>query len=287
MMTQAIKDVLSFQAFRPDADDSNAQVEKRMDGKRYLIINISRSRVSWKSVDRKGKFDQSGDMKGDFLDVAGQMAEEWRSMTDGGWVVLSINNRFIITQEANLSRKPGAESIIRNNPKSIIGAKYDRSRRYSLYHHPETSASLLLACEESMLQSYEESLGKYGLKAARICCGLFAMTEEFLRQRFAEKEGGDFVLLACCDGSALVLASKNGQWSDLRSRSGLYADQDIEPLANLAGPVLGGAEEGCPIFLLHDEKESEFAEVLYEQLKESGAKSETREDRLWTVIGKN
>lgn len=289
MKMQAFRDVLSFQAFKPDPDDSNAPVSKRLKGKRYVILNVSRAHVSWRSVDRKGNFDRAGKVSGEFLDVLGQMSSEWLAMTDGGWVVLSLNNRFVITQEANLSRKPDAEKIIRTNPKSIIGAKYDRGRRYSLFHHPETSASLLLACEDAMVGSYEDALAKTGLKPVRICCGLFAMVEDYLRRLYANAGDSrkDFVLLACCDGSACVLANKGGHWSELRSRSGLYGEGDLAPIANLVAPVLNGVDEGTGIVLLHDEKDTDFAKTLVEQLVSSGAIDVTQPDHLWTVIGKN
>jgi hypothetical protein len=289
MKLQAIRDVLSFQAFSPDPDDSNAPISRRLKGKRYVIINVSRAHVSWRSVDRKGNFDRSGRMNGEFLDVLGQMGQEWLGMTDGGWVVLSLNNRFVITQESNLSRKPDAEKIIRTNPKSIIGAKFDRGRRYALYHHPETSASLLLACEDAMVGTFEDAMAKQGLKPVRICCGLFAMVEDYLRRMHATGQDGrkDFVLLACCDGSACVLACKNGQWSELRSRSALYGDGDLAPIANLVAPVLNGVSEGTGIVLLHDEKDSDSAKALVEQLASSGAVDVTQPDHLWSVIGRN
>lgn len=289
MKMQAIKDVLSFQAFKPDADDSNAPIAKRLQGKRYVILNVSRSHVAWRSVDRKGNFDRSGRVEGEFVEVLNQMSAEWLAMTDGGWVVVSLNNRFIITQESNLSRKPGSEKIIRGNPKSIIGAKFDRGRRYAVYHHPETSASLLLACEDAMVGSYEDALAKHGLNPVRICCGLFAMVEDYLRRLYAADGSArkDFVLLACCDGSACVLASKGGQWSELRSRSGLYADGDLTPIANLVTPVLNGVDDGAGIVLLHDEKESDLAKALGEHLRSAGAIDVTQPDHLWSVIGKN
>lgn len=280
---------MSFQAFKPDPDDSDAPIPSRLQGKRFVIISVSRAHVTWRSVDRKGNLDRSGKVEGDFMDVVNQMAAEWMSMTDGGWVVLSLNNRFIITQEANLSRKPGSERIIRTNPKSIIGAKYDRSRRYAMYHHPETSGSLLLACEDSMLKSYEDALSKHGLKPARICCGLFGMVEDYLRRLYAgdAEKCKDFVLLACCDGSACVLVSKGGQWAELRSRSGLYSDDEIEPLANMVAPVLNSVEEGTGVVLLHDEQETEFARTLQEQMSSIGVIDVTQPDHLWRIVGRN
>ncbi len=291
MKLDDIKDVLTFQAFRPDPDDSGAAVPKRLIGKRFLTINVSKGHVSWRGVDRKGALTQTGRLDGEFMNVASEMADEWRSATDGGWVVLSLNNRFIITLESNLSRKPGAERMIRANPRSVIGTKYDRGKRYAIHHNPETSASLLLACEESMIKSVEDSLLDNGLKPARISCGLFAMVEDYLRREHVARKGGvgkDFVLLACCDGSVCILVQKKGQWSELRCRGGLYLGEDVEPVINIATPLLNGIEPGSSsIVLLHDLPGSAFSQKLFERLQGYGALDVTQPDHLWMVLTQN
>jgi len=116
MKTDALRQVLSFQAFRPDPDDPSSPIPQRMAGKRVLCLNISKGRVSWRGVDRKGKFVSAGQADGEFSDVLSQSVDEWQGLADGGWVIVSINNRFVLTLESNLSRKPGTESLIRTNP---------------------------------------------------------------------------------------------------------------------------------------------------------------------------
>lgn len=290
MKLDDLKSVLTFQAFRPDPDDSGAPIQKRMHGKRYIMINVSKGRVGWKAVDRRGGLAAGGVQEGEFADIAHQMAEEWKSMTDGGWCVLSLNNRFIITLESNMSRKPGSEALIRTNPRSVIGAKFDRAKAYAIHHNPETSASLLLATEESMVKSLEDTLSDIGLKPARIASGLFAMVQDYVRREHAARRAGtgrDMVLVACCDGSVCLLSQKKGQWSELRSRSGLYTDNDIEPVMNIATPLLRGAESGTSIVLLHDQPGTRFAQALYERLQPFGAIDITQPNHLWMVLGQN
>ncbi|MEM7013838.1 MAG: hypothetical protein AAF585_20445 [Verrucomicrobiota bacterium] len=292
MKLDDIKSVLSFSAFRPDPDDCTATIAKRMLGKRYLMINVSRNEVSWKSVDRKGGFGPGGVQEGEFSVVAHQMADEWVSMTDGGWCVLSINNRFIITLESNMSRRPDSEAVIRSNPRSVIGAKHDRSKRYAIHHNPETSASLLLATDESMVKTAEDTLVDIGLKPARISSGLFAMVEDYVHREHSARgaaggSGRDFVLIACCAGSVCLLSQRRGQWSELRCRSGIYSGGDIEPVMNIATPMLNGAESGSGIILLHDQPGTRFAQALHERLQPFGAVDMTQPEHIWMVLSQN
>lgn len=288
MKTEALRQVLTFQAFRPDCDDPASPVAHRMAGKRYLCLNINKGRVVWRAVDRKGRFGAAGQADGEFSEVLSQHGEEWHGLADGGWVNVSINNRFIVTLELNLSRKPGTESLIRTNPRAVVGAKYDRSKRYAIYHHPETSASLLLTCEDSLIRNIEESLQSSGFKVARLCCGLFAMMEDYLRRQ--HQSGGvkkDFVLIACCEGSISVLSQKKGQWSELRARGGFYSGDDIDPVMSIAAPLINGSGAGVPIVVLHDQQGGQFAQNLYERLAPHGAVDVTQEEHLWMVLTQN
>ncbi len=302
MKLSDLTDVLTFRAFRPDPDDSSAPICRRLIGKRYLCLNINKDRVSWRQVDRKGNFGQGGVVQGQFKEVLSQMAEEWKGMTDGGWVVVSINNRFFITLETNMSRKPGSEVTIRSNARSVIGAKFDRTKKYAIHHNPETSASMLLSCEETLVKSIEDTLSQSGFQAARICCGLFAMVEDYVRREHEARKGGkgkDFTLIACCDGSVLVLAQKGGQWTELRSRAGLYGDaesggesfvkveSETDPVMNIAGPVLNGADPSSALVLIHDRMETDFSRKLAEQLSNQKPVDITQDEHLWMVLTQN
>ena len=288
MKSEALKQVLTFHAFRPDPDDPSTPVAGRMVGKRYLCVNISKGRVSWRGVDRKGRFVSVGAMDGEFAEVLPQVSEEWHGLSDGGWINVSLNNRFVLTLESNLSRKPGTESLIRSNARAVIGAKYDRGKRYAIHHNPETSASLLLACEESLIRTIEDSLEAAGFKSMRIACGLFAMVEDYLRRQ--NQAGGpkrDFVLIACCDGSTCVMSQRKGQWSELRARGGFFTGVDIEPIMNIAAPLINGSGSGVPIVLLHDQLGGPLAEGLLARLQPHGAVDVTQPDHLWMVLTQN
>ena len=59
-LLEDIKGVLNFSAFRPDPDDSETAWAKRFAGRRSLLLNVSRTHTSWRSVNKRGKFQESG-----------------------------------------------------------------------------------------------------------------------------------------------------------------------------------------------------------------------------------
>ena len=89
MLLDEIKSVLTFAAFKPEADDASVPWAKRFEGRRTLLLNVGRGQTSWRGINKKGKFEEGGSMEGEFADIAPQRAEEWREIADGGWCALS------------------------------------------------------------------------------------------------------------------------------------------------------------------------------------------------------
>ncbi len=289
MLLDEIKSVLSFSAFRPDADDANVSWAKRFENRKTLMLNVSRSQTSWRSMTRKGKLDEGGMQDGEFADIAPQRAEEWRSLTDGGWVVVSVNNRFIISLENNLMRGDNCVHLLRTNPRAVLGPKYDRGKRYALCHHPETTASMLLAAEEALVKVTEDVLKTVGLRPGRVCCGLFAMMEYAITSIYDNKQGaspGSFVLVGACEGSVAALAQQDGQWKDLRCRSGLGVEA-VETALQIISPLVAKAPPGTPVFFISEGQDQKFRQELMTQLEKVGARDLTQDDLLWKIIGTN
>ena len=65
-----IKGVLSFAAFRPDPDDADISWAKRFNARRSLLLNVSRTHTTWRSINKRGKFQEGGSQEGDFAEVA-------------------------------------------------------------------------------------------------------------------------------------------------------------------------------------------------------------------------
>ena len=187
-MLDEIKNVLSFAAFKADPDDSAVPWGKRFEARKSLLINVSRGAVSWRAVNKRGKFEEGGVHEGELADAAPQRAEEWRGLVENGWCSVSVNHRFIISIENNLMRGDNCVSLLRTNPRAVLGPKYDRGKRYAICHHPETTASLLLAVEESLVKVTEDVLKSVHLRPGRVCCGMFAMLEHAILKTQGNRE---------------------------------------------------------------------------------------------------
>ena len=289
MLLEEIKSVLNFTAFRPDVDDANINWAKRFEGRKSLIINIGRHQTSWKAVDKKGRLEGGGTQDGEFADVAAHRAEEWRMLTDGGWCAISVNHRFIISLESNMMRGENCASLLRSNPRAVLGAKYDRGKRYAICHHPEAAISMLLAVEDSMVKVTEDVLKSIGLRPARVCCGLFAMMEHTILRLVSEQKmdaSSSFVLIAACEGSIAALCQQDGQWKDLRCRSGLGMEA-VETTLQIVNPLVSKMPQGTPIYYVGEGQDEKFSSELMQHLEKSGAQNLTQPDLIWQVMATN
>lgn len=287
MLLAEIKSVLSFAAFKSDPDDSAVPWGKRFEGRKSLLLNISRAQTSWRGVGKKGGLDESGLQDGEFADVAPQRGEEWRGMVEDGWCAVSLNHRFIISLENNLMRGDNCVSLLRTNPRSVLGPKYDRGKRYAVCHHPETTTSLLLAVEESLVKVTEDLLRSVQLRPGRMCCGLFALIEHGVLTISRATDAGtpsNFVLIVACEGSLGVLVQQDGQWKDVRCRSGL-GPEAVDTALQIISPLLAKVPQGSPVFFLGDGQDDKFRADMMMHLEKVGTKDLTQEDILWQLVG--
>jgi hypothetical protein len=271
MKLKDIKDVLTFRSFRPEPDDSSAPWRKRFPRERTLLLTISRRRVSWMCLDKRGEFTDAGSMEGELKEVMAAVGPDLKALTDNGWCAVSLNHRFVITLEVNLSRRAGLEEQLRSNPKAALGAKAERGKRYNLVHNPESNTSLLLACDEDAINKTEALLKENGLQPGRMSIGIYGMLLDLIAQvaeaRAAravsnpDEPFGNVVMVACCEGSVVVLSQREENWTELRSRSDLYTD-DLAPVLDILMPLLQNAGPGAHVVFMNDEQGSNFAELL-------------------------
>jgi len=283
-----IKEVLTFAAFRPEADNPKFAWPQRFPKRKSVIININRAHVSWAYFDKKGNVARTDESDGEFQEVVSAKGSEWKNNTEDGWVGISINNRFIISLEHNLSRKTGWEDEIRTDPKSILGTKYDRSKRYALHQNQETSTSLLMACDDSMIKGIEEAMRSYNLRAARVCCGLFATTSHLLNRisNDASFNNQDLIVVTWSHGSLCILHQSGGQWKELRCRSGLPLD-DEGAIQQMIKPFIDGAESNTSVLYMGDEEGSDFSRSIIPMFGNLSVTDVTEENNLWEILGKN
>jgi hypothetical protein len=146
---------------------------------------------------------------------------------------------------------------------------------------------MLLAVEDSMIKVTEDILKSIGLRPARVCSGLFAMMEHTVMKLDAENRGSapaSFVLIASCEGSIAALCQQDGQWRDLRCRSGLGQEM-VETTLQIVSPLVAKAPPGTPVYYVSDGQDEKFRSQLMEHLEKVGARDLTEPDLLWQVIG--
>jgi hypothetical protein len=289
MLLDEIKSVLTFDAFKADPDDAAVSWRKRFEGKRTLLINVSRAQTTWKSINKKGILEEGGSMDGEFADIAPQRAEEWRQLSEGGWCVVSINNRFIVSLENNIIRGENVPNMMRTNPRAVLGPKYDRGKRYAICHNPDTTASMLLSCEETMVKATEDVLKNVGLRTGRVCCGLFALLEHTVNELYVKQKMSSYpntAIIAACEGSIAVLIQQEGQWKELRCRSGMGVDA-VDTSLQIIAPLLQKLPQGSPVFFVGDGQDPKFRTEMMGHLERVGATDLTQDDMLWSIIGNN
>ena len=293
MKLKDIKSVMTFEAFHPEPDDGSAGWRRRFPKKRTLLLNVSRKKVTSRLLDRTGALGEVSVHEGEFKDVAAQMAHDWKEMTDGGWCVVSVNNRFVVSLEANLSRRKGIEELLKANPKAALGAKAERGKRYVLTHNPESNTSVLLATEEDPIVKLEAALREHGLQPGRVCVGVYAMLIELIDQvREARRvhlaanpdaKTGTILMVACCDGSLCALVQQEEQWLKLRSRTDLFTD-DLTPAVELLLPVIEEAGADAHLLLMNDTERPDLVPLIESRASGLRISDVTVPNQLWKLI---
>lgn len=294
-----LKNLLTFASFRPEPADSAASWSARFPNKRTLLLNVNRNAVNWQIMQKSGQIGEGGKEQGSLQEVLEMNAEHWASLIEDGWCAISVNNRFILSLESNLSRKKGYQELLRTNPKAVLGSKYERGKVYAVQHHPETNSSLLLACEETLIKEIQDTVRKAHLNVGRIACGLFAMVTDVVHRlheaSWSEEEEsdkeelapGNYLLIAVCQGSVCVLKQSEGQWTELRSRSAYYEPGDLSSLRQILQPMLNDWDPQFPILFVSDDGDADSFEQVRQMLPGHAISDVSTEGQLWSVIGKN
>ncbi|HWB06408.1 MAG TPA: hypothetical protein VG796_25515 [Verrucomicrobiales bacterium] len=293
MKLKDIKDVLTFRAFRPEPDDNSAPWSRRFSSENTLALNIGRRRVSWTALDKRGEFRDPGTQDGDFKDLVTQMGPEWRNLTDNGWCSVSLNHRFVITLEVNLSRRAGLEQQLKTNPKAVLGAKAERGKKYSILHNPESNTSILLAVEEEAINKTVSMMKESGLNAGRVAVGVYGMMLDLIEQvaearraRAVSHPGepfGSVVMVACNEGSVCVLSQREEQWTELRSRTDLYTD-DMTPVLDIILPLIQNAGPGTNVVFMNSEAGCQLPELLRQRIPGVAVSDVTAPCQLWKLL---
>ena len=294
MKVQDIRDVLTFASFRSEPDDSTVSWAKRFPRRRTLLLNLNRDGVTWRGVDRGGVLGETGSLTGELKDIVGDMAEQWRGLTDDGWCAVSVNHRFVISLETNLTRKKGSEELIRVNPKAALGSKAERGKRYAVKHNPESNSSALLAVDEDYIKQIETIFNGANLKVGRICCGIYGVfcdaVDQMIEARADYLKGkpqdplGKIIVIVCCDGSVCVMTTDEERWMELRSRSGLYGADDLDPALNIIMPLVESAGSGAQIVIASDQDGAALKNTIASSLSDTRISDISQTDGLWSLL---
>ncbi|CAN5331371.1 hypothetical protein BH23VER1_BH23VER1_06280 [soil metagenome] len=294
MKLKDIKDVLTYASFRPEPDDGTAGWVRRFPKAKTLLLNVNKSGASWIGLEKGSEFTEPGAADGTLKEVATQAGEEWKALADDGWCAVSLSTRYVISLEANLSRKKGSEDQIRSNPKAALGAKAERGKRYAVRHNPQSNTSVLLAVEEDGVTKIETVLKEFGMGAGRIACGTFAQLSELIdqvaeaRRVQAEKNPdvglGSVVMVTCCQGSVCALTQEEDSWTELRSRTDLYDGDDMEPVVGIVLPLIENAGAGCHVVFMSDQPGSTFPGLLQQKMPSARISDVTVDNQLWKLL---
>lgn len=289
MNLRDILGVLNFASFRPEPDDPTATWKKRFPNERTAMVSFGRSALSWCGLQRNGKMGETEISRGDPKETLSQNYFQIKELAEDGWCAVSLNTRYVISLETNLSRRPGSEEVIKSNPRSVLGARYERGKRYSVTHNPETNSSILLSSDEEHIRKVEAMLKEVGLKVGRICCGTYVLLRHALAITNVSKNGekpASFFYVICCQGSVCALVQDQDRWLELRSRTDVYEDA-IEPALELLAPFKQRIPAGMEVALVCDNVMPGLAAALTDLFSGHKLTDHTQPNLLWTLLAQN
>ncbi len=237
-MLQHIKSVLNFSAFRPEPDDPAFSWRSRFAGRKTALLHVGRASLAFVSIDAKGETTSEGSAEGELKEIFSQIGPQVADEADDGWCMLSVDTRYVISLETNLSRKKGSEESVKSDPRSVLHARYEKGKRYAVTHNPESNSSLLLSFDEEFVKKVETLCKEQNIKIGRLCCGAYVLLRHALSET-NDKKGSETpvskLFVVCCSGSVCILSQTKDNWMELRSRPDVYGD-NIDPLMELLAP---------------------------------------------------
>ncbi len=254
-MLSYVKSVLDFSAFRPEPDDPQASWKNRFPGRATALLHVGRNTVSFSKIGPKGDLEPGVSKQGEYKEIFAELGPQIREEAFEGWCVVSLNTRYVISVESNLSRKPGSEVALKKDPRSVLHARYEKGKRYAVTHNPETNSSLLLTLDEENVKKVETQCKEHKLKVGRICCGAYVLLRHALSVTNVKKGSEtptSALYIACCGGSVCALAQEKDTWIEVRSRPDLYGE-DIKPLLDLLQPFQERLATSAEVVLACDE----------------------------------
>jgi hypothetical protein len=259
-----LKSILNFSAFRPEPDDSSASWKKRFPAEKTVFFGLGRAMLSWRGIDRSGKPGELESVRAEPKEILAQTSDHIKPLAEQGWCAVSLNTRYVISLETNLSRRTGSEEMLKSNPRGVLGGRYERGKRYALTHNPETNSSILLTFDEDQTRKTESMFSEAGFRVGRVCCGAYVLLKHALAQTNTEKGSEKPVntfYIVCCEGAVCALVQDQDRWLELRSRTDVY-EEDLTPITDLLAPFHSRLSPEIGITLVCDEPMEELPDRL-------------------------
>jgi hypothetical protein len=263
-MLNYIKGLLDFSAFRPEPDDPEAAWKNRFPDKTTVLLNIGRTSLGFSVVDPKGNVKFSDRRRGEVRDLFVDVLTIVRENASDGWCAVSLDTRYVISIEMNLSRKKGSELALKNDPRSVLHGRYERGKLYAITHNPETNSSLLLSCDSEFISKTEFTLKERGLKLGQMMCGTYVLLRHALTEINTNKGTESTVsalFIAVCSGSVCALLQEKDSWVEIRSRPDVFFDE-LPPLLDFVAPFADRIPSDASVVLVCDEPVPGLAEKL-------------------------
>ena len=259
-----LKAILNFSAFRPEPDDPSASWKKRFPAERTVLFGLGRGVRTWRGVSRSGQPAELESVRADPKEALTQSSDHIKPLTERGWCAVSLNTRYVISLETNLSRRTGSEDMLKSNARGVLGGRYERGKRYALTHNPETNSSILLTFDEDQTRKTEGMFTEAGFRVGRLCCGAYVLLKHALAllntEKGSEKPVSTFYIV-CCEGAVCALVQDQDRWLELRSRTDVY-EEDLTPITDLLAPFHSRLSPDIGITLICDEPMEGLAERL-------------------------
>ncbi|MEI6491156.1 MAG: hypothetical protein WCO94_01315 [Verrucomicrobiota bacterium] len=250
-----LKSILNFSAFRPEPDDPSASWKKRFPAEKTVFFGLGRGVLTWRGISRSGNPGDLEIVRAEPKEILSQSAEHIKSLTEQGWCAISLNTRYVISLETNLSRRTGSEEMLKTNARGVLGGRYERGKRYALTHNPETNSSILLTFDEDQTRKTEALFSEAGFRVGRVCCGAYLLLKHALAQtntvKGSEQPVSTFYIV-CCEGAVCALVQDQDRWLELRSRTDVY-EEDFTPITDLLAPFHSRLSPDIGITLVCDE----------------------------------
>lgn len=289
MKGKDIAAVLNFSSFRPEPDDPTAAWKRRFPNHRATFFGVGKQTLTVHPIgknSRVGEAEIVPDAK-ELKEPLANIAPSLIANSEGGWCALSLNTRYVISLEANLSRRPGSETILKTNPRTVLGGRFERGKRYALTHNPETNSSILLTCDEEFVKKLETQFKEAGFQVGRVCCGAYILLLHALQAvnvtKGADKAASAFILVFC-EGAVCALVQSDDKWVELRSRTDVYEAGDISPALDLVAPFQSRLPSGIPVVAVADTVLPGLDEALAQAFEGHPIQNLSQPNLLWNLM---